>query len=219
MGYNKLNNINYKKMESFNRKAHWENIYRTKALETVSWYQPDPHTSLEFIRTSGISKTAAIIDIGGGDSFLADRLLEAGYENITVLDISQAAIDRARARLKEKAQKIKWIVADVTGFQPETKYDFWHDRAAFHFLTEAGDIAHYKQHLEQALSDIGTAAIGTFSDQGPTKCSGIEIRQYSAAALEHTFFPAFEKIRCMPVEHKTPSGAVQHFIFCSFRKK
>lgn len=205
-------------MEAFNRKAHWENIYQTKALETVSWYQPNPHTSLEFIRNSGISKTAAIIDIGGGDSFLADHLLESGYENITILDISQAAIDRAKERLKEKAQQVKWIVADATDFQPETKYDFWHDRAAFHFLTEAGDVERYKKNLAQALSDKGIAVIGTFSDQGPKKCSGIEIRQYSATALEHTFSPAFEKIQCIPVDHTTPSGSVQHFIFCSFRK-
>lgn len=205
-------------MELFNRKEHWENIYTTKALETVSWYQPDPYTSLTFIRDSGLSKTAAIIDIGGGDSFLTDHLLEAGYENITVLDISQAAIERAKARLKENATKVKWIVADVTDFQPEAQYDLWHDRAAFHFLTEPGDIERYKQALNNATTHKGILVIGTFSESGPKKCSGIEIKQYSATALANTFAPTFEKQHCMPVEHITPSGSVQHFVFCSFHK-
>lgn len=204
--------------QPFNRKEHWENIYTTKALETVSWYQPDPHTSLDFIREAGLSKTAAIVDIGGGDSFLTDHLLEAGYENITVLDISKAAIDRAKARLKEKATKVKWIVADVTDFQPEQQYDFWHDRAAFHFLTEPEDIKRYKQALTSAITPQGTLVIGTFSESGPKKCSGIEIKQYSAIALANTFAPTFEKQHCIPVEHITPSGAVQHFVFCSFHK-
>lgn len=205
-------------MEPFNRKEHWENIYTTKALETVSWYQPDPHTSLDLLRDAGLSKTAAIIDIGGGDSFFTDHLLEAGYENITVLDISQAAIDRAKARLKEKATKVKWIVADITDFQPEEQYDLWHDRAAFHFLTEPEDIERYKQALNSAISPKGILVIGTFSESGPQKCSGIGIKQYSAATLESTFAPIFVKQHCMPVEHTTPSGAVQHFVFCSFHK-
>lgn len=205
-------------MEPFNRKEHWENIYTTKALETVSWYQPAPHTSLDFIRDSGLPKTAAIIDIGGGDSFLTDHLLEASYENITVLDISEAAINRAKARLMQKATKVKWIVTDVTDFQPEAQYDFWHDRAAFHFLTEPEDIERYKQTLTNAISPEGILVIGTFSESGPKKCSGIEIKQYSAASLADTFAPIFGKQHCMPVEHTTPSGAVQHFVFCSFHK-
>ena len=122
-------------MENFDRKNHWENIYQTKNLEDVSWYQSIPATSLEFLEQSGLPKTAEIIDIGGGDSLLVNHLLDLGYQKITVLDISEASIKRAKERLGIRSQEVSWIVSDITLFNPSKKYDFWHDRAAFHFLT------------------------------------------------------------------------------------
>lgn len=204
-------------MSQFDRKKHWENIYETKSPEEVSWYQPVPHTSLEFINHFNVPKTAKIIDVGGGDSFLVDHLLELGYEDITVLDISAAAIERAKARLGEKAVQVHWIVSDAAGFQPTRTYDFWHDRATFHFLTDEKDIASYLTTIRQSLSADGTLVIGTFSDKGPEKCSGIRIKQYSADSMSHLLGQyGFKKIYCITTDHVTPSGAKQHFTFCGF---
>ncbi len=164
-------------MNSQERKAHWEHIYATKTLKEVSWYQPKPETSLAYFTANNIAKNAAIIDVGGGDSFLVDCLLEEGYTNLTVLDISAKAIQRAKDRLGNKASKVTWIVSDVLEFQPTQTYDVWHDRAAFHFLTEAKDIEHYKQLVSKASTKGGVLVIGAFSKKGPTKCSGIPITQ------------------------------------------
>jgi len=183
-------------MEDFNRKNHWETIYDTKALNEVSWYQPLPKTSLDFIESNALTKDAAIIDIGGGDSFLADHLLELGYTNITVLDISEKAINRAKKRLGDKAENVKWIVSDITLFNPTEKYAVWHDRAVFHFLTDTSDIEKYKQIAASAIADNGKMLIGTFSESGPKKCSGIEIKQYSANLLQETFKTDFKVIEC-----------------------
>ena len=206
-------------MENFNRKQHWEKIYNTKQLNEVSWYQPTPSTSLKFVKELQIPPSANIIDIGGGDSFLVDHLLEMGFEKITVLDISEAAIERAKTRLGDKAKKVNWIVADAADFNPTEKYDFWHDRAAFHFLTEEKDIEKYIAAAHQGITSSGIMVIGTFSENGPKKCSGIEIMQYSHASMVERFAPFFEKINCTTVDHTTPSGAIQNFTFCSFRKK
>ena len=131
-------------MAEFNRKNHWENIYTTKSLEEVSWYEPTPATSLSFVKQFNIPTSAKIIDIGGGDSLFVDYLLDLGYQDITVLDISAAALERAKKRLGENAHKVKWIVADAANFTPTEKYDFWHDRAAFHFLTQEKEILNYR---------------------------------------------------------------------------
>ena len=176
------------------KQTHWENIYNTKKLEDVSWYQPIPHTSLDFIKVFNISKTAKIIDIGGGDSFLVDYLLEMGYQDITILDISATALERAKTRLGDKAQQVKWIVADASTFMPTEMYDFWHDRAAFHFLTEETAIEQYLQTVQKNLQPTGVFVIGTFSETGPKKCSGIEIKQYSEASMIKRFEPFFDKI-------------------------
>lgn len=205
-------------MENFDRKKHWENIYQTKKPDEVSWYQPSPETSLEFIKQFNVPKSAKIIDIGGGDSFLVDHLLDLGYRDITVLDISQAAIDRARQRLGDKAQNVKWIVADAADFKPKEKYDFWHDRAAFHFLTEEKEISNYLETARQNINPQGVLVIGTFSEQGPKKCSGIEIKQYSETTMVERLKMFFEKIKCITVDHKTPFDTIQNFVFCSFRK-
>lgn len=205
-------------MEKFNRKKHWENIYQTKELKDVSWFQAKPDTSLHFLKHFKIPKTAKIIDIGGGDSFLVDHLLALGYKDISVLDISAAALDKAKQRLGDQAQHVKWIIADAAHFKPTESYDFWHDRAAFHFLTKEEDISNYLETAQKHLSRKGVLVIGTFSKQGPEKCSGIDITQYSEDTMTQRLEKAFEKIKCITVDHTTPSNSIQNFIFCSFRK-
>src|SRR5690606_5640055 len=149
-------------------------IYETKTLKEVSWYQPIPETSLEFIQKMSIPKDAAIIDIGGGDSFLVDYLLDLGFSNISVLDISEKAIERAKERLGNSAEKVNWIVSDITEFESEKRFDLWHDRAAFHFLTNENDIQKYVELTRKLIRKNGALIIGTFSEYGPKKCSGIE---------------------------------------------
>jgi len=205
-------------MENFDRQKHWENIYQTKQINEVSWFQATPETSLDFIRQFNLSITAKIIDIGGGDSFLVDHLLELGYKDITVLDISEGALDRAKQRLGDRAKIIKWIVADAATFKPTEKYDFWHDRATFHFLTQEEEISNYIDIAQKCIKQNGIIVLGTFSENGPKKCSGIEIRQYSEITMTERLKLFFEKIKCITIDHITPSGTIQNFIFCSFRK-
>jgi len=206
-------------MPEFNRKAHWEHIYQTKELKDVGWYQPVPETSLHFFEVLGVPKTAKIIDVGGGDSLLVDHLLDRGYKDITVVDISAAAIDRAKQRLGVQAMEVNWIVSDVTQFIPTVAYDVWHDRAAFHFLTARAEATHYVQLAHKALQPGAFLIVGTFSDQGPAKCSGIEVQQYSAVTLEQEFSPYFKQLSCLKVDHITPSGSTQNFVFASFQKQ
>jgi SAM-dependent methyltransferase len=206
-------------MQDFDREEHWDNIYSSKDTEKVSWYQPSPDTSLEFIDEAGIPETAKIIDIGGGDSSFALNLLKRGYRYISVLDVSINAIDKGRQRLGGMADKVRWIHADAARFDPPDLYDFWHDRAAFHFLTDEREIQSYISTAETAIKPGGWLVMGTFSEEGPEICSGIRIRQYSEKSLEGFLGKAFERIRCMQTDHTTPSGSVQNFLFCSFRKK
>jgi 2-polyprenyl-3-methyl-5-hydroxy-6-metoxy-1,4-benzoquinol methylase len=205
-------------MNDVERKNHWENIYQTKQLNEVSWYQPTPQTSLNFFKELTIDKTANIIDIGGGDSFLVDNLLQQGYQNITVLDIAIHAIERAKKRLGSLAAKVKWIETDIINFKPTEKYDFWHDRAAFHFLTSANDINAYIQIAQESINPNGIMVIGTFSNDGPLKCSGINIQQYSAQSLSALFSHSFTTIQSFTTNHLTPFNTQQNFLFCSFRK-
>jgi SAM-dependent methyltransferase len=197
------------------QKAHWEKVYTTKQPNEVSWTQDVPQTSLDFIHSFNIPKTAKIIDIGGGDSHLVDFLLAEGYENITVLDISEKALSRAKERLGEKAANVQWIVSDITTFKPKTKYDVWHDRATFHFLTETHQIKYYKTLTAKAVK--GYLTIGTFSKNGPEKCSGLPIKQYDEQALVKELSSDFAKIRCINEDHITPFGTHQNFTFCSFK--
>jgi 2-polyprenyl-3-methyl-5-hydroxy-6-metoxy-1,4-benzoquinol methylase len=206
-------------MEDFNRQQHWEKIYKSKQLNKVSWYQNLPVTSLNFIKEFKLPLSAKIIDIGGGDSFLVDHLLKIGYHDITVLDIAETAIDRAKERLGHNAASVKWIVSDITEFKPTEYYDCWHDRACFHFLTAENEIENYVQCVQQAINKNGFLVIGCFSENGPQKCSGIEIKQYSEISLSASFEPDFEKMNCLTIDHKTPFDTIQEFIFCSFRKK
>lgn len=205
-------------MEHLDRKKHWENIYQTKDLKDVSWYQPTPTTSLDFLKQFDIPTTAKIIDIGGGDSFLVDHLLDLGYTDLTVLDISAASLERAKQRLGDQATKVKWIVADAATFKPTEQYDFWHDRAAFHFLTQEQEITNYIDTIQKSIKPTGVLVIGTFSEQGPKKCSGIDIKQYSETTMTDQLKKFFEKVKCITVDHKTPFDTIQNFIFCSFKK-
>ena len=205
-------------MGNFDRKNHWENIYNTKELKDVSWFQVRPETSLDFFKQFKVPTTAKIIDIGGGDSLLVDHLLDLGYQDISVLDISESAIERAKVRLGQKANNVKWIVADAATFVPTEQYDFWHDRAAFHFLTEENEISNYLETAQKSINPKGILVIGTFSEQGPKKCSGIEIKQYSETSMTDRLKIFFEKIKCITVDHITPFDTIQNFVFCSFKK-
>ena len=198
-------------------KAHWETVFSTKQSHEVSWTQETPKTSIDLIHSYQLPKSAKIIDIGGGDSKLVDFLLEEGYENITVLDISENALERAKTRLGQKAKNVSWIVSDINDFKPKENYDVWHDRAAFHFLTTNDAIAHYIETATQSVT--GFMSIGTFSENGPSKCSGLEIKQYSESDLENQLTKGFNKIKCVTENHITPFNTEQNFLFCSFKKR
>lgn len=199
------------------RKNHWETVYETKNPDQVSWTQQVPKTSLEFIKSFHLNKDAKIIDVGGGDSNLVDYLLEEGFENITVLDISLKALEKSKMRLGEKAKNINWIVSDITEFKPEITYDVWHDRATFHFLTSKEQIDTYLAIARQCVN--GYLTIGTFSESGPTKCSGLNIKQYNEEQLTSEFKNGFHKIKCIKEDHITPFKTIQNFSFCSFKKQ
>ncbi|KIC91647.1 trans-aconitate 2-methyltransferase [Flavihumibacter sp. ZG627] len=203
-------------MESYN-KGHWEAVYQNNEPGKTSWAQPIPKPSLEFIHSFNLPKNARIIDIGGGDSKLVDYLLEEGFQDITVLDISETAIEHAKKRLGHKAGAVTWILSDILDFNPAGKFDCWHDRATFHFLTTEAQRLAYTAIARSAVT--GYLTIGTFADNGPEKCSGLVVKQYSSEALTREFESGFEKLKCIQDDHITPAGVVQHFTFCSFKKK
>ena len=182
-------------MDLKERKEHWERIYSTKKLEEVSWYQASPVTSLDIIAELNLSTAASIIDIGGGDSFLVDNLIQLGFSDISVLDISSKAIARAKDRLGSRSDQANFITSDITEFKPERQYDLWHDRAVLHFLTEQEDIDKYLAILNQSLIPGGYVVIGEFSVDGPKKCSGIEVRQYDEESLTQLLGPNYELLR------------------------
>lgn len=196
---------------------HWDTIYATKDANQVSWTQEKPKTSLDFIHSFGLTRTAKIIDIGGGDSKLVDYLLAEGFENITVLDISAQALEKSKKRLGNKAQKIKWVVSDIMEFQPDTTFDIWHDRATFHFLTTGDQVEKYLDIARKSVS--GFLTIATFSDYGPEKCSGLQIQQYNEEKLAAELQKGFDKIKCITENHITPFDTIQNFLFCSFRRQ
>lgn len=200
-----------------NIQQHWENVYETKQPNEVSWTQSVPQTSLGLIHTLNLPKTASIIDIGGGESNLVDHLLSEGFEDITVLDISSKALDKTKQRLGVKADKVKWIVSDITKFNPERTYDLWHDRATFHFLTTHEEINKYIAIINKAVK--GFLTIGTFSKDGPTKCSGLSTTQYNEDSLTILMQDKFEKINCITEDHVTPFNTKQNFLFCTFKRK
>ncbi|WP_309613676.1 class I SAM-dependent methyltransferase [Flavobacterium sp.] len=202
------------------RKEHWENVFSTKNEKEVSWYQESPKTSLDIVTKLNIPKDAKIIDIGGGDSYLIDEFLNLGYTNLYLLDISSKAIERIKNRLGAKAKnKVTFIVSDILDFHPDVTFDLWHDRASFHFLTEENQIAKYAELVASAVTKSGNLIIGTFSENGPKKCSGLDITQYDETKLKAFFERDFELLDSFTEDHRTPFGTIQNFIFCSFKKK
>jgi 2-polyprenyl-3-methyl-5-hydroxy-6-metoxy-1,4-benzoquinol methylase len=199
-------------------KEHWEKIYQTKRPDEVSWWQDNPKISLDFIHQLNLPKSAEIIDVGGGDSKLVDCLLEEGFEHITVLDISEEALNRAKQRLGNKAKKVNWISSDITEFEITSYFDVWHDRAAFHFLITEQQIAKYISVVGESIKHNGYLIVGTFSDNGPKKCSGLDVKQYSEETLSAALQNDFDKIRCMKEDHITPFNTIQNFLFCLFKR-
>ncbi|QLC65676.1 class I SAM-dependent methyltransferase [Flavobacterium sp. LPB0248] len=200
-----------------NRKNHWETVYETKNANEVSWTQEIPKTSLDLIKSFDLTKKSKIIDIGGGDSKLVDFLIEEGFENITVLDISAKAIEKAKARLGSNAEKVNWIVSDITEFETDETFEVWHDRATFHFLTSREQIQKYIETARKSVS--GYLTIGTFSENGPKKCSGLDIKQYNEETLTAEMKNGFKKLKCIIEDHTTPFETKQNFIFCSFKRQ
>ena len=201
------------------RQSHWETVYSTKPETDVSWFQETPEPSLALLALVGAGSTSAIVDVGGGTSRLVDALLAEGYTDLTVLDLSAAALATARQRLGKAADRVQWIVADATAWEPPPKhYDVWHDRAAFHFLTDEADQHAYVDRLARGLKVNGHAIIGTFAVDGPEKCSGLAVERHSAESLAALLGSSFERVDARPHEHTTPWGSVQKFQFSTFRR-
>jgi len=206
-------------MDHASRQAHWESVYASRGEREVSWFEEAPVLSLALIRTAGATPRSSVIDIGGGASRLVDALLAEGFEAVSVLDLSDAALSAARARLGGRAAKVTWIVADVTTWEPTQAYDLWHDRAALHFLTDAVDRAAYVARLAKALRPGGHAVIGTFALDGPERCSGLPVVRYDAASLATLLGPDFALVETRAHAHRTPTGGAQRFQFSLFRRR
>ena len=198
--------------------THWENVYQTKSSTEVSWYEHAPKQSLDLILEAAGEKRGRVVDVGGGQSFLVDRLLDSGFKQVAVLDISSAAIEATKARLGERASQVEWMVADITQAESLGEFDIWHDRAVFHFITDAGDRKHYLDVLKRTLPIGGHFIVGTFAIGGPEKCSGLPIQQYDGNTMENTLGPSFEPVKCGQYEHTTPSGKPQLFFFGIYRR-
>jgi SAM-dependent methyltransferase len=205
-------------MDSAGRQTHWDNVYGTKGEKEVSWFQDSPTISLDLIDATGVAKGASILDIGGGASRLVDALLDRGFESLTVLDLSEKALATTRARLGRKAAKVRWVVADVTKWEPAETYDVWHDRAAFHFLMEPHDRAAYAERLREAVRLGGHVIIGTFAPDGPERCSGLPVMRHDAISLGEMLGRSFELIETRRHDHQTPMGGIQRFQFSRFRR-
>lgn len=199
-------------------KLHWEAVHETNEPDQVSWWQAEPTRSLGLIEASGVTLGDPIIDVGAGASTLVDHLLAAGYYNITVLDLSGTALTTVRDRLGERAQRIKFVEADVTTWSAQEGYSLWHDRAVFHFLTHPNAREAYRAALAGALRPGGQAIIATFGPHGPQRCSGLDVERYSAVSLSAELGDAFELLESVVDLHRTPWGAAQDFVFCRFRR-
>jgi len=198
--------------------AHWEKVYNTKAPDAVSWYRPHLETSLALIERAADGPSAAIIDVGGGPSTLVDDLLTHGYKNVTVLDISQTALDLAKNRLGPAGQRVQWLFADVTHAAiPSHAYDVWHDRAVFHFLTAPQDRVAYVKNVMHAVKRRGHVIVSTFGPEGPSKCRGLEVMRYDAQSLHDQFGKRFRLVESAKEMHQTPFGNAQQFLYCYCR--
>jgi 2-polyprenyl-3-methyl-5-hydroxy-6-metoxy-1,4-benzoquinol methylase len=199
-------------------RTHWEKIYSTKAPNQVSWYRPHLETSLALIKRAAGDRRASIIDVGGGESTLIDDLVEQGFQNITVLDVSQAAIDVSKVRLGERAKGVHWIVADITQVELDLQaYDVWHDRAVFHFLTEQEQRTAYVRQVSRSVRSGGYVIVATFGPEGPTKCSGLDVVRYNADSLHDEFGAGFRLVESSKEIHQTPFGTTQQFLYCYCR--
>jgi len=203
---------------AFDRQAHWQHVYTSKDEQAVSWFEAVPSVSLDLIRATGVGPDAAIIDIGGGAARLADALLDDGFRDLTVLDLSAEALEKAKARLGARAASVQWVTADVTTWQPDRHFDVWHDRAALHFLTDAQAQAAYAERVTRAVKPGGHVIIFTFAPDGPERCSGLPVVRHDAASLSKLLGSAFELIESRRHDHHTPGGAVQRFQFSCFRR-
>ncbi|MBR0823707.1 trans-aconitate 2-methyltransferase [Bradyrhizobium liaoningense] len=200
------------------RTTHWQNVYATKGEAEVSWFQDSPAISLDMVRAANPDHRAAIIDIGGGASRLVDALLRDGYRDIAVLDLSANALEAARKRIGEAASTVDWMVADATIWRPARRYDVWHDRAAFHFLTDPHDRAAYVDRLRWAVAPGGQIIIATFAPDGPEKCSGLPVQRHDSASLAAELGPEFELVETQSEVHHTPWNSTQAFQFSRFRR-
>lgn len=199
-------------------RSHWEKIYTTQAPDRVSWYRPHLETSLALIKRSVSNRSASIIDVGGGESTLVDDLLAQGFEKITILDVSAAAIEATKKRLEQAAERVHWLVADITQVAlAEKVYDLWHDRAVFHFLTDPQQRVAYVRQVARAVKSGGHVIVSTFGPEGPTKCSGLEVVRYDAASLHKEFGARFRLVESLQELHKTPIGTIQQFLYCYCR--
>jgi SAM-dependent methyltransferase len=200
-------------------KQHWEDVYRWKAPDAVSWYRPHLDISLTLICEAVSDRNAAIIDVGGGESTLVDDLLQGGYRNLTVLDMSAVALETTKQRLGSIAGQVTWVESDITVVDlPEHRYDVWHDRAVFHFLTEPSQRDAYTRLMTRTLRQGGRVVIATFGPLGPNRCSGLDVRRYDVQLLSDEFGPGFELVTSTHEDHLTPAGSSQQFLYCSFRK-
>ncbi len=205
-------------MTDFDAKAHWERLYSERSPEQVSWYQRKPALSLALIRRSGVAKDQPVIDVGGGTSTLVDHLLAAGYRRVAVLDISAQALAYNQRRLGAAAKKVEWYPADVTTFSPPHRFALWHDRAVFHFLTEAEARRGYLESLQRALLPDGQVVIAAFGLDGPSQCSGLDVARYDAASLAAALGEAFALLESVEETHLTPAGTPQRFGFHRFAR-
>lgn len=200
--------------------SHWTQVYQTKAAHEVSWYQDHPDVSLAFIDQAHIVRDAAIIDVGAGASTLVDHLVASGYTDITLLDLSEAALNTARTRLGVVAVQLKWLVGDITSIAlPQHRYDLWHDRAVFHFLTESVQRELYVAQVRHAVKPGGHVVMATFAPDGPEQCSGLTTARYNAAALHSIFGSGFDLVSSTQETHVTPGGSEQKFVYCYCRKE
>jgi SAM-dependent methyltransferase len=198
--------------------SHWENIYKTKAPDAVSWYRPHLSRSLELIQAAIPDRAASIIDVGGGESTLVDDLLACGYHNLTILDVSQTALDVTKARVGAAGKSIQWVCADVTRANlPADSFDLWHDRAVFHFLIAPEERSAYIRSVTQAVKSGGHVIVGTFGPEGPTKCSGLDVVRYDATSLHGEFGERFKLLDSSLDLELTPFGTTQQFLYCRFR--
>lgn len=198
-------------------KDHWENLYAEKAPTGVNWHKSHPQHSLSLIGDTGIGTAASIIDVGGGASTLVDHLLQAGYRDITVLDIARTAIQRCQLRLGDLSQQINWVESDITDYSPGRTFDIWHDCAVFHFLTLDRDREFYLEALHNALKPGGQVIIATFSDIGPSQCNGLDVMRYTPGTLGRVLGPQLHLVETLTEEHRTPAGGLQQFVYCRFR--